>query len=83
MSGRVFLRPCFKAAADYKLSEDEIAALNTIDKEELGQVGQELGERISKGYLDFTLLSLQVQPDQPGHNSSHTNTHNSTHTKGE
>lgn len=77
-----FLSDPIKAAADYNLSEDEIAALSTIDKEELAQVGQELGERISKGYLDFSMLSL-IGPEEPGHNSSHTNTHTSTHTKGE
>jgi hypothetical protein len=77
-----FLSDPIKAAADYNLSEDEIAALSTIDKEELEQVGQELGERISKGYLDFSMLSLSGGgPEEPGHHSSHTNSHNSTHTK--
>ena len=77
-----FLSDPIKAAADYNLTEDEIAALSTIDKEELAQVGQELGERISKGYLDFTMLNINgIGLEDPGHNSTHTNSHSSTHTK--
>ena len=74
-----FLSDPLKATADYNLSEDEIAALNSIDKRELTQVGQELGERISKGYLDLTILSLETEP---GHLSTHTNSHLSSHSKG-
>jgi len=76
-----FLSDPLKAAADYDLSQEEIAALSTIDKEELVQVGQELGERISKGYLDLSLLSINGLDGDPSHDSSHTNTHTSTHTK--
>ncbi len=76
-----FLSDPLKATADYNLTQDEIAALNTIDKGELAQIGEELGERISKGYIDFSLLTLTFG-QEPAHTSEHTNTHNSTHSKG-
>jgi len=76
-----FLSDPLKASNDYDLSKEEIAALNTIDKGELAKVGEELGERISKGYLDFTMLSLGIPDEGPGHSSTHTNTHGSSHTK--
>lgn len=78
-----FLTDTLKATSDYNLSQDEVAALHCIDRNELHQIGEELGERISKGYLDLSLLNLAMDAStDPAHNSQHTNLHRSTHNKG-
>ena len=71
-----FLSDPMKATADYNLSKEEASALNAINREELAQIGDELGERISKGYIDLSMLDMIAE-----HQSQHTNNHASTHDK--
>jgi hypothetical protein len=68
-----FLQDPVKAAADYNLSEEEIAALNAVDRESLEQIGDELGERISKGYLDLSLVDALTSHSSTHSSVSHSN----------
>ncbi len=70
-----FLSDPVKATSDYELSDEEVAALKAIDHEELTQIGDELGERISKGYIDLEML------DMIGGHDSTTHTSHTSHSK--
>jgi len=63
------LKDPVKATAVYDLSKEEVEALNAIDQESLAQIGDELGERISKGYLDLQVMDMLAT--HSSHHSSH------------
>ena len=65
-----FLSDPLKATEGFDLSDEEIAALQTVDHEELVKIGEELGERISKGYIDLQLLDAIA-----GHSSTQHTSH--------